>query len=250
MSEKSTWPMDEIELQHDEVHVWLVSLKMGGEESARLLEALSSDERERAHDIKAPVARERFIGTRGWLREILARYIQVKPSEIELTYGKYGKPRLGPASQPSDLQFNVSHSGDLAAVAVAKRRELGVDIERIRPGVAVRQLAQRYFAAGEAARLKKLQAAEMEAFFTCWSRKEAYTKATGEGLRLPFEEFEVSVAPWEQAAILSTQWDKDEAHRWTLEDLNPAPGYVGTVAVEGEGWQLSRRWAGECSEWA
>lgn len=242
--DSQTWtePTGTIALQPDEVHAWRTPLKLDSQGLQSIEHALSPDEQERALRFRVPRARRQFVSARAWLRLILARYTNMQPSEVEITYGQYGKPQLGPAPEPASLRFNVSHSGDFAIIAVAQQREVGVDVERIRPQVAVEALADSSFSTEEAAGLKELRGrARQRAFFTCWSRKEAYAKATGKGLRLPLAEFEVSVAPWEPAALIGTSWDSQEASRWTLKDMYPAPGYVAAIAVEGSDWQL-RRW--------
>jgi 4'-phosphopantetheinyl transferase len=121
---------------------------------------------------------------------------------------------------------------------------VGIDLERIRFDLAVAEIAERFFSRREVAMLRTLPTElQRQAFFRCWTRKEAYIKARGEGLSLLLDQFDVSLAPGEPAAILGTQRDPSEASRWSLQKLTPAPGYVAALAVEGHGWRLT------CWQW-
>jgi len=129
----------------------------------------------------------------------------------------------------------------MALYAVAYRREVGIDLELIRHGLEEEQIADRFFSRREISTLRALPAAlRRYAFFLCWTRKEAYIKARGEGLSLPLDQFDVSLIPGEPAALLRTRPDSDEALRWSLQELTPGPpGYAAALAVEGEGWSLA-----------
>ena len=117
---------------------------------------------------------------------------------------------------------------------------MGVDVERIRPEVVQETIAEHFFAPREVIVLRALPAPlQATAFFACWTRKEAYIKAKGDGLALPLDQFEVSLAPDEPAALLRTAWDSQEAACWALQDLAPAPGYRAAVAVAGHDWHLT-----------
>jgi 4'-phosphopantetheinyl transferase len=152
---------------------------------------------------------------------------------LRFGYNPYGKPALVGEEGEKGLRFNVSHSHGLALYAITRGREIGVDLERIRPFPDLIGLAERFFSPKEVAALRTLPAPmQTEAFLTCWTRKEAYIKAKGEGLSLPLSQFEVSLAPGEPSALLRTQWDALEASRWSLHALTPGPGYVAALAVE------------------
>ncbi|MGH2369197.1 MAG: 4'-phosphopantetheinyl transferase family protein, partial [Chloroflexota bacterium] len=143
-----------------------------------------------------------------------------------------------------DVRFNVSHSAELAIVAVARGRDVGVDVERLRGDLEVEQLAARYFSTEEAAAIRAAPpAVRHRRFFACWTRKEAFVKARGQGLSLAFDQFTVSVEPDAPAALLRTRWDAREAGRWALRDLAAGGGYAAAIAVEGGGWQL------HCWQW-
>jgi len=127
---------------------------------------------------------------------------------------------------------------------VTYRRAIGVDLERIRRQPAEEQIAERFFSPREVEALHALPVSMREdAFFTCWTRKEAYVKATGDGLSLPLDQFEVSLTPGEPATLLNTRWDPNEACLWSLRELIPGPGFVGAIAVKGHGWRLA------CWQW-
>jgi 4'-phosphopantetheinyl transferase len=221
-----------------EVHVWRVSLDLPPARAERLTRALSDDERTRAGRFVFERDRHRFAVARGTLRAILGRYLGVPPGNLAFAYSSHGKPALPNGAGVRDLRFNVSHAGGLALVAVALGREVGVDIERVREDFATEEIAGRVFSPAELAAIRVLPAAaRCAAFFNCWTRKEAYVKARGEGLSLPLHRFDVSVAPGEPAALLATAENSCEASRWSLRELQPGPGYVASLAVEGHSWR-------------
>jgi 4'-phosphopantetheinyl transferase len=233
-------PSHAVVLPDDEVHVWRADLSLDSAAIARLVATLSPDERARAARFHFERDRRRFTAARGVLRQILAGYLGQDPALIEFNYSPSGKPSLD-----SDVRFNMSHSHELALYAIARRKEVGVDVERIRPQVAEEQIAERFFSPREAATLRALPAnVQAEAFFNCWTRKEAYIKARGEGLGIPLDSFDVSLAPGEPAAILAVRNEPQEMLRWSIESLAPAPGYVSAVVAEGHHWRL-RLWRWE-----
>jgi len=179
------------------------------------------------------------------LRDILSCYLRVPPSELGFRYSAYGKPALADNFDAAGVRFNVSHSHEMALFAVTCGREVGVDIEYLGREVRGEEIAEHFFSTQERANLRALPA-EMKhlGFFNCWTRKEAYIKAHGEGLSLPLDQFDVSLAPGEAAALLATRSDPREALRWSLQALTPGPGYVAALAVEGQGWQLT------CWQWS
>jgi len=173
--------------------------------------------------------RRRFVVARAALRGVLGAALGQPPRSLRFVEGPHGKPAL--ADQPPPLRFNLSHSGELALLALSLDRELGVDLERRRHHLDHLGIARRYFAPDELAALAALPAAQQEtAFYRCWTRKEALLKAKGAGLTLPLDSFAVSVT---EAApqLLRTDWDTTEAQRWRLFHLAPAPGAIGAVAI-------------------
>ena len=225
-----TGPLAPVLLQN-EVHVWRAPLEVPW--SWSFDEALSLDDRARADRFRFESDRRRFCAGRASLRLILSRYLKTKPGRLQLEVGDYGKPFL--TDKTSDgLRFNLSHSHRLALIAISRDREVGVDIEFMRPDFVTNDIAQHFFSRTEAEQLVAL-APEFRtgAFFNCWTRKEAYIKARGEGLSCPLDQFDVSLAPGATAMLLSSRLDSAEVSRWRLQDLFPGPGYAATLAVEG-----------------
>jgi len=205
----------------------------------RFQNTLSVDEQLRAHRFYFRKDRERFVVARGLLRTILGRYLDRAPQNVAFTYNQYGKPSIVSKAGAESIRFNVSHSHGTALYAITRGLEIGVDLELIRDGLEVEQIATSFFSHREVSALCALPAEHRRhAFFLCWTRKEAYIKARGEGLSLPLDQFEVSLIPGEPAALMSTQPESGEAFRWSLQDLSLASGYVAAFAVEGRARSL------------
>lgn len=220
-------------MEEQEVHVWRASLD-AFPEAGVLAAGLSADEQQRAGRFRVPQVRSRFIAARSILRNILGRYLECAPSQVRFHYREHGKPLLAPNTFRDDLRFNLSHSHGLALYAVSRAGEVGIDLERIRSDRDHEQLAERFFSSGEAAALGDLPPEDrIDAFFQCWTRKEAYLKARGEGLAIPLASFSVSLAPGEPAALVSVDGDDREAARWWLSSIDPGPGFAAALAVEG-----------------
>ncbi len=236
--------LDRFVLESSEVHVWRASLDRAAPVVQGLLKTLAPDERKRAERFYFQADRDHFIVARGTLRAILSRYLATVPDQVCFSYSRHGKPELAKEFDRSWLRFNVSHSHGLALFAISRNREIGVDLEAIRPDVAGEKIAERFFSPQEVCVLRALpRDLQDEAFFNCWTRKEAYIKAKGEGLSMPLDTFDVSLVPGESASLLSTKAEPEEASRWSLRELFPAPGFAAAVAVEGKDWQL------KCWEW-
>jgi 4'-phosphopantetheinyl transferase len=229
----------------DEVHVWRVNLEAGPDRVGEFRKILSGDERERADRFHFEKDRVAFTVARAAARSILGACLEANPCGLVFQYGPQGKPALDGAAANSGLRFNVSHSGQLALVAVTRDREIGVDIERIRPLKAGDRLPERFFSQAEVKSLRALpETKQLEGFFTCWTRKEAYIKAKGGGLSVPLDQFTVSLAPGEPPALLDVRWDLQEPRRWTFANLYPEDGYAAALIAEGSDWTL-KRWQWE-----
>jgi 4'-phosphopantetheinyl transferase len=232
-------------LPPDQAHVWRVRLDQPDSQVDRLRATLAPDELARADRFAFPQNRRQYTVGRGALRAILAAYLDTTPTAVPIRYTPQGKPYL--ASSASDLRFNLSHSGELALIAVTRGREVGVDVEQVdaRGDLEKRlALARRFFSLAEVAALESLPAASQTgAFYACWTRKEAYLKARGGGLLLPLDSFDVSLRPGEPPALLATRDDPAQAARWSLLALDPGPGYAAALAVEGAGFAL------QCWDW-
>lgn len=231
--------MPQITLQSDEVHVWQAALTSSPEIQC-LLELLSRDERVWADRFRFAQDRDRYIHSHAFLRMVLGRYLGMDPRRLEFRYGPHGKPALA-GEYGAALRFNLSHSQELALLAITRGREVGVDVEYVQVHLPCEQIAQRFFSAEEVAALDALPpSVRPRAFYSLWTRKEAYLKARGDGLAFPPDQVWVS-HPDEPPSLLSVGSDLAEAACWSLCDLAPAPGYVGALAVEGRPLRL-RQW--------
>jgi 4'-phosphopantetheinyl transferase len=229
-------PLRSLTLQADEVHLWSFNLDQQSPDSLKLL--LSDDESQRAGRFHFAKDRNHFIAARGLLRKLLAAYLGDNPAGLKLLYGEKGKPYIADARQ-TPINFNLAHSHGVAIYAFSQGRELGVDLEYVREDLADEKIAERFFSPRE---INALRAVPLElrkqAFFNCWTRKEAYIKARGEGLSMPLDEFDVSLAPGEPAALLNNHKDTGEISRWRMESVPVAQGYVAALVVEGHDWRL------------
>ena len=216
-------------LRTDTAHVWAVDLERETLDDHILAETLSADEWARANRFLFEKHRAHFVAARGCLRAILAKYMECKPGELAFFYGEHGKPALASPWNKSQLRFNLSHSAGLALIAVSLRCDIGVDVEHLDRKVGqLKDIAKRFFASGEYERLCALPREEQRrAFFCCWTRKEAYLKAVGTGLAHSLKNFEVSLG--RKAKLLWIK--KGNIEDWTLLHLEPAEGYVGSVAI-------------------
>ncbi|MEH1931854.1 MAG: 4'-phosphopantetheinyl transferase HetI [Nostoc sp.] len=221
----------DLTLLPDEIHVWRIDLDQPEPQQQNFAATLSSDETARAERFYFPKHRQHFIAGRGILRTILGRYLGIKPSQVEFNYQHRGKPVLADKFADTGLAFNLSHSQGLGLCAVNCTRQIGVDLEYIRPMSDLEALAKRFFLPREYEMLRSLSPnQQQEIFFRYWTCKEAYLKATGDGLS-QLEQIEVSLTPTEPAKLQITE-------DWSLFELVPANNYVAAVAVENFGWHL------------
>lgn len=221
------------------MHVWraIVDIPFAGLQVYQ--ETLSPDELERALRFKFSQHRRRFTAARGILRQILARYLGKPPGDIRLQSGPFGKPLLQDPAE-STLHFNVSHSQQLAVVAVSHDFEVGIDLEADRDSLDYAGLAERICSPEEFTVFRNLpQAEQRAAFFRCWTRKEAFVKALGKGFSFPLKHVTVSFTPDELPRILNVQGQSPDA--WSLFNLPLGQGFWGALAVAGrpsiiQGW--------------
>jgi len=230
MLTNSDWPVFDNwpELAGDEAHVWAVPLVMCQAAAEQLSHALNLDEQKRANDFRLHDARRRFVIARGVLRHLLGVYLGLHPDEVTLAQGKNEKPILAEVHAAGGLQFNVSHSGDLALIAFTSECEVGVDVERVRAVGHFEQISRRFFHPAETEAILGTPIQERDlAFLRCWTAKEAVLKALGKGITGSLADFQVSIDKHWQGWIECGRtpcW----AQRLTLGDE-----YIGAVACAG-----------------
>jgi 4'-phosphopantetheinyl transferase len=215
-----------LHLDERQVDVWRVRGPLPADELRRLRCTLDASERDRADRFLVEHARETFVSARGALRSALSRYLGCDPRELEFTYGPHGKPALAGPGSTGGLEFNLSHSSRLVLFAVG-RRPVGIDVERIRADIEHEQLARRFFSAAESRRLLEEAAPgeRLEAFFRCWTRKEAYLKLEGAGLGFGLHRFEVTLLAHEPPRLLRTAIGEHRPDDFWLGDIEAAPDH-------------------------
>lgn len=215
------------------VHVWAATLDLPRERLARLAATLSGEERHRAAQFRRDWLTTRYVAGRGTLRELLGEYLELPATAIQFAYDSHGRPSIAQPDRHPPLQFNVSHSGGLALYAVSLVSHLGVDVEEVRRFADMAAVARQNFSTAERASLDaEPSEAYMAGFYRCWTRKEAYLKATGVGLFKRLDSFDVSVTRWDPPALLRVEGDDEAPRRWAIVHLEPTPDSVGALAVE------------------
>ena len=239
----------EFELDPNEVHIWFVCVDDEKYHLDGLWDILSEDEKERANRFYFDHDRTRYILAHGILRTLLSCYTKTKPNSHYFISNPYGKPALSEKGTPC---FNMSHSGSQILYGFTREREIGVDIELVKSIENIDQIIDRYFSKREKLEFSKLPDHLLkEAFYTCWTRKEAFIKAQGQGLSIPLDQFSVSFLTEKPVRILETQHDNQAADRWSLLDVSVNTNYKSAAAVEGHGlivktrqwsWEMMRPW--------
>jgi len=225
-----------IETPH--VHVWRIDLHTAPAQLERLLGLLDDAEVRRAQQFRFERHRRRFITGRGVMRILLGRYTGRLPQALDLSYNPHGKPSLKDAGS---LEFNFTNSRDLALLCVARQRQLGIDLEHLGRHADYAGIVNRFFAEREVEELFSIpEGRRHAAFLTGWTRKEAYIKALGMGLSLPLGKFAVTIDPEVAPSLISADDMPDEPDRWAFRHLEPEPGYVASLAVEGGGWEIRK----------
>ncbi len=255
-------PPANLELPEGECHIWRAFLDGPAAQAPQLTELLASDELQRAVRFRFDVDRLRFIVRRGLLRIILARYLNVRPGQLQFNYSPDGKPSLAqtvdgaatavagaataaargrPAGSPvgCTIDFSLSHSHGLAVYAFTRGTRVGVDLEQARPIAQADQIVEHFFSEEERRTYRALPLSQrQEAFFNCWTRKEAYLKASEGNLEQVLSQVQVSLAPGEPAELRSTGKAGEEISRWSLQVFSPAPGYIAALVAAGRNWQM------------
>jgi 4'-phosphopantetheinyl transferase len=224
-------PPDNLNLSDDEAHIWRADLKFNECFQTSFLKLLSPDEKRRAQKFRFTKDSRNFIIARGILRSLIGKYLKIKPSEISFRYSEFGKPGI---ADNHSLQFNISHSKNIALFAFIKKLNVGVDVEFVNPDIEVKDIAEKFFSPNEVLNLFALPEKQHTlGFFNCWTRKEAFIKAVGEGLSFPLNKFEVSLEPDKPAKLLATDWEPKAVSKWSIFSMSPATNFVGGLAIEG-----------------
>src|SRR5574341_1468311 len=224
------WPQPPAELPALErsVHVWATRLDDDSVDLGRAREILSADERERAERFKLDRDRRRYLIAHAALHGILSRYLTLSSESMSFDHGLNGKPRLSQALMLTRVQFNLSHSNEMALVAVTRRGEVGVDIEYVKENFEFQEIAEQFFTAKEVAAMRTLPAElQRQAFFKCWTSKEAFLKAKGTGLSGKLDEVEIILTTTQEVQITAS------VPGWSLAELDPVNGYEAALVVEG-----------------
>lgn len=232
-----------IKLPFNEVHLWLVTISSMKAKIETLWCLLSDDEVDRAKRFHFENDRKRFVVARGMLRTLLSHYCWCGPDEHRFRYSQYGKPYLVDNDRP---RFSVSYSNDKILYGFTQSREIGVDIEHIKPFENACEIVEKFFSDDEKIQFRGLpNHMKNRAFYNCWTRKESYVKALGKGLSLPLDEFSVSLIPNEPACLLQTKHNILEKNRWTLKELEVGEKYVAAVTAEGSNLKIQWLMNGE-----
>lgn len=211
-----------------DAHLWLAPpapAPRGGSDQA----LLDPQERARAARFRFAADRHAFIGSHAVLRSVLARYLGCPAQALRFASDRHGKPWL---PDHADWFFNLSHSAGWTLVGISRVGPIGVDLEAVRPVPDLLDIAERSFARSEARALAALPSVRRhDAFFACWTAKEAFLKASGVGLAGPLDGFEVGVDPDAPARLLAIDGDRDAALAWSLEGAVPGPDMRAAVAM-------------------
>jgi len=218
------------------VHVWQVRLDGGADPDVRDYQRiLAPDEVARAARFVFERDRRRFVVARAALRQVLAAYLELAPDRLEFAYGVRGKPELRAPPGSAGLRFNVAHSAALGLIGVARRSELGIDVEYARAMPDALSIAEHYFSRPERIALSSAEGGTREhTFFTYWTRKEAVLKATGDGLSVPLDRVDVAWTGADAAHRIVVHDLSGTRHHLHVLDLEPVPGYVGALAFGGD----------------
>lgn len=225
-------------LMNGEVAIWHASLEQPAAVLAELQTVLSEEERTRAGRFHFQKHQNAFIAGRGILRLLLSGQTGIHPKDLQFKYTQHGKPFLA----GSDIHFNLSHSGGIVLYGLSPDRQVGIDIEQIRPLKELEQIAKNHFSPEEYHQLSSVREDDrLAAFFRCWTRKEAFIKAIGEGISFPLQEFTVSLKAGYPAKLMSVRGSVENTHRWSMHDVEVPEGYAAALVVEGTGASITHR---------
>lgn len=221
-----------ITLKPNQVHIWYVNKKNHLENLTTYWSCLNDAEREKASKFRFVKDFNCSVIARGVLRILLAKYLDKNPQEIKLDFGEFGKPIL---KEITGLEFNISHSSNAIVLAFTQNNKIGIDVEFTKREIEVETIAKQFFSKKEITTLAAVDYNyKQQGFYNCWTRKEAFIKALGDGLSFPLSEFSVSLDSKKEATLLETNWNKKEKEEWHLTSFEPNTNYIGALAVKGK----------------
>jgi 4'-phosphopantetheinyl transferase len=236
------FPSESSEIGEGEVYLWFGSYNDMHVDFQRMHRLLSETERIRSEKYHFQNDRHRFILRRGMLRTMIGHYLSADPKEIRFGTNQYGKPFIENQDHEGSLEFNQSYSEEMVVYTFSHNRRVGIDIEYMKPIKDMNAIVESNFSPHEKAEFNALPANQrLEAFYRCWTEKEAFLKALGDGLSRRLDQFDVSMMPGAPAALKRTVWDQEEAGRWSLASIHFVSGYAAALAVEGPGRVLRYR---------
>jgi 4'-phosphopantetheinyl transferase len=222
-------------LNHHEVHIYWTNLDLPLIQIEAFLQILSADEQERANRFRFAKDRNRYIVSRGVIRTLLGQYLKLKPNLIKFVYNSKGKPSLELSLNSLNLNFNLSHSQGLGLYGITQGHLIGVDLEYIKPLTDGEKIAKRFFSPQEYQIISRLpQSEKQQAFFKGWTAKEAFLKATGEGLSNGLDQVEFELQPEQPFRLLKIQGDATMASQWSLFSFTPVTDAIATILVQGQ----------------
>ena len=241
-------PPKNLAISSQEIHVWRANLDLASEQIADLTQTLSPDEIDRANRFRFPIHKNRFIAARGRLRQILGRYLQIAPQEVEFAYSDRGKPFL----KQQQLQFNVSHTEDIALYAFTPQQVIGIDLEYLGKETEYKQIAQRFFTPAEAELINNAKPPDCKRlFYHLWTVKEAYLKAIGSGLVGGLDNLEVEVANLNcrdlelqnspEIKIVKIDDPSVKEEDWSCHNLVMPSQFIATLVVKSDRQSLTIR---------
>ena len=223
-------PPENLFIAPSEVHIWRSDLQAPLTLFPQYEKVLSRDERIRAQKFHFQKDRNQYITGRGILRHLISLYTQIAPEKIKFEYSRFGKPS---APELPNLQFNLSHAGGRVIYAFTRNGEIGIDLEALRKGIEIAQIAKRFFATSEREAILALpEAQRAAAFFHCWTCKEAFIKAHGQGLSLPLDEFEVDINPDKPAALKAVHWAPSIIRTWDIHAFHPGENFFAALVTD------------------
>lgn len=229
---RTVYTNQQLSLHPNQVHIWSVHIRDHTNKLSIYWELLNEKEKTKATQFKFGKDCNCFVIARGVLRKLLGSYLHLKPEEVEFQSGNYGKPYINHSSK---IQFNISHSKNVVLMGFILKDTIGVDVEYTQRKIDVKQIAKQFFSVEEYESLLTLDnSCQLQGFYNCWTRKEAFIKALGSGLSFPLDQFVVSLDCTEEAVLKDTKWDNKEKEKWVLQPIKPRENYIGAYAVKGK----------------